>query len=90
MDGLAEPSQVIANGLPAFEVRVAWQKSLMLNMPRFFQWAIRLSGCVFLAIRLSASLPNILIIQTDEHHFQTLGCYGGQIVQTPHRADTPY
>ena len=53
-------------------------------MPRFVQCAIRLSGCLFLAIRLSASLPNVLIIQTDEHHFQTLGCYGGQIVQTPH------
>jgi arylsulfatase A-like enzyme len=25
-----------------------------------------------------------LIIQTDEHHFSTLGCYGGQIVETPH------
>ena len=84
MDGLAEPSQVIANGLPALEVREAWQKSLKLNMPRFFQCAIRLSGCLFLAIRLSAILPNILIIQTDEHHFQTLACYGGQIVQTPH------
>ena len=84
MDGLAEPSQVIANGLPALKVREAWQKSRKLNMSRFFQWAIRLSGCLFLAISLSASLPNILIIQTDEHHFQTLGCYGGQIVQTPH------
>ena len=27
---------------------------------------------------------NLLVIQTDEHHFGTLGCYGGQIVQTPH------
>jgi len=84
MDRHAEPSQVIANGLPALEVREARQKSLKLKMLRFFQWATRLSGCLVLAIRLSASLPNILIIQTDEHHFQTLGCYGGQIVQTPH------
>ena len=26
---------------------------------------------------------NLLIIQTDEHHFNTLGCYGGKIVATP-------
>lgn len=29
-------------------------------------------------------MPNLLIIQTDEHHFGTLGCYGGRIVGTPH------
>ena len=28
--------------------------------------------------------PNLLIIQTDEHHFNTLGCYGGRVVKTPH------
>ena len=28
--------------------------------------------------------PNLLIIQTDEHHFGTLGCYGGEIVETQH------
>lgn len=27
--------------------------------------------------------PNLLIIYTDEHHYNTLGCYGGQIVETP-------
>ena len=26
---------------------------------------------------------NVLVIQTDEHHFKTLGCYGGKIVKTP-------
>ena len=26
---------------------------------------------------------NVLLIQTDEHHFKTLGCYGGRIVDTP-------
>ena len=26
---------------------------------------------------------NLVIIQTDEHHFGTLGCYGGKIVGTP-------
>ena len=29
-------------------------------------------------------LPNVLVIYTDEHHFNTLGCYGGTVVQTPH------
>jgi len=28
--------------------------------------------------------PNLLIIHTDEHHFNTLGCYGGSVVNTPH------
>ena len=27
----------------------------------------------------SAKPRNLLIIQTDEHHFNTLGCYGGKI-----------
>ena len=26
---------------------------------------------------------NVLVIQTDEHHFKTLGCYGGKIIETP-------
>jgi arylsulfatase A-like enzyme len=26
---------------------------------------------------------NLLVIQTDEHHFKTLGCYGGKTVKTP-------
>jgi arylsulfatase A-like enzyme len=26
---------------------------------------------------------NVLVIQTDEHHFKTLGCYGGKIIKTP-------
>ena len=27
--------------------------------------------------------PNLLVVYTDEHHFNTLGCYGGKIVETP-------
>ena len=27
--------------------------------------------------------PNLLIVHTDEHHFNTMGCYGGRIVETP-------
>ena len=33
---------------------------------------------------LAADAPlNLLIISTDEHHFSTLGCYCGTIVETP-------
>ena len=33
---------------------------------------------------LGADAPmNLLIISTDEHHFSTLGCYGGTAVETP-------
>ena len=33
---------------------------------------------------IAAGKPyNVLVIQTDEHHFKTLGCYGGEIVSTP-------
>lgn len=28
--------------------------------------------------------PNLLVIQTDEHHYATLGCYGGMLEATPH------
>ena len=28
--------------------------------------------------------PNLLILHTDEHHYNTLGCYGSKIVRTPH------
>lgn len=58
----------------------------------------RISTTVVLAATVLASLTasiegraaeepdrfNLLIIQTDEHHFSTLGCYGGTIVETPH------
>ena len=30
-----------------------------------------------------ATAYNLLNLQTDEHNFKTLGCYGGKIVQTP-------
>ncbi|MHC4629408.1 MAG: sulfatase-like hydrolase/transferase, partial [Planctomycetota bacterium] len=38
-------------------------------------------ACTTLARR--GQRPNLLIIQTDEHNFRTLGCYGGKIVKTP-------
>lgn len=31
----------------------------------------------------NAASPNLLIIHTDEHHYNTLGCYGGTVVETP-------
>lgn len=31
----------------------------------------------------AAERMNLVIIETDEHHFKTLGCYGGRIVGTP-------
>jgi hypothetical protein len=45
-----------------------------------FLWVTVLWG----AFLVSAVQPNLLIIQTDEHHYNTLGCYGGKIVDTPH------
>jgi len=40
---------------------------------------------LLLVMPVFAAKPfNLLIIQTDEHHFSTLGCYGGTIVETPH------
>ncbi|MEQ8785851.1 MAG: sulfatase [Pirellulaceae bacterium] len=37
------------------------------------------------AVNCAENRPmNLLVIQTDEHHFGTLGCYGGKIVGTPH------
>jgi len=49
-----------------------------------------LTRCLVLMLSLAtltataADKPNLLIIQTDEHHFGTLGCYGGTIVDTQH------
>jgi len=31
----------------------------------------------------AADRPNLLVIHTDEHHFNTLGCYGGTKLTTP-------
>ena len=31
----------------------------------------------------AADHRNLIVIETDEHHFKTLGCYGGKIVGTP-------
>ena len=40
------------------------------------------STFIFSSLVFSKPL-NLLVIQTDEHHFKTLGCYGNRIVQTP-------
>ena len=51
-------------------------------------WMILIAA--YLAVSVMAKLDaaesaplNLLIIQTDEHHYGTLGCYGGTIVKTP-------
>lgn len=51
-------------------------------------WMISIAA--YLAVSVVAELDaaesaplNLLIIQTDEHHYGTLGCYGGTIVKTP-------
>ncbi len=36
----------------------------------------------FATIAAAADRPNLLILHTDEHHYNTLGCYGGTIVKT--------
>ncbi|MFP6613854.1 MAG: sulfatase [Pirellulales bacterium] len=54
-----------------------------MNIKNFSRvWAALLLA--FFAARAAAAPVNLLIIQTDEHHFGTLGCYGGKIVGTPH------
>ena len=35
------------------------------------------------ALMATAKPYNLLVIQTDEHLFKTLGCYGGKVVLTP-------
>jgi len=46
---------------------------------------IPIPSLLFFAISLFSAEPlSLLVIQTDEHHFKTLGSYGGRIVQTPH------
>ena len=48
-----------------------------------FLFAVAAATAVGRAQAGSVEKPNLLIIHTDEHHFNTLGCYGGQIVKTP-------
>ena len=38
---------------------------------------------IALSQAITAKKYNVLVIQTDEHHFKTLGCYGGKSVSTP-------
>ena len=44
--------------------------------------AVAVSAFLLSATLYASDKPNLLIIQTDEHHFGTLGCYGGTIVET--------
>lgn len=40
-------------------------------------------GLFIQSVSAAEGRMNLLIIETDEHHFSTLGCYGGKIVETP-------
>ena len=59
--------------------------SLMFIQPHL-PTAWLLLACVVSGSPLAAAETalNVLVIQTDEHHFGTLGCYGGAIVGTPY------
>ena len=46
--------------------------------------ALLLACCCCSPAKTDDAPYNLLIIQTDEHHFGPLGCYGGKIVATPH------
>jgi arylsulfatase A-like enzyme len=45
---------------------------------------LSLTTCLSGELFAETKVMNLLIIETDEHHFSTLGCYGGKIVGTPH------
>jgi len=57
---------------------------LTVHCPGLLSVITLLAG-IFLpwSLRGAETRMNLLIIQTDEHHFSTLGCYGGRIVGTP-------
>ena len=56
--------------------------------PLYLRASVRKKIAAMLAALLICSSAdaemNLVIIETDEHHFSTLGCYGGEIVKTPH------
>ena len=37
-----------------------------------------------LAVGLSAAKPNFIIIFTDDHGYNDLGCFGSKTIKTPH------
>ncbi len=57
-------------------------------MPRLSHFSVVLFAVIGIVLsakaRAAESPMNLLIIETDEHHFSTLGCYGGKMVKTPH------
>jgi len=58
----------------------------MINSTRRFHLPMALVFLFTLTTAVSAAKAktNLLIIETDEHHYNTLSCYGGQIVNTKH------
>ena len=60
---------------------------MLRSMTRHYHLSILFCSLLFVGLMVKPSLsaekrPNLLIISTDEHHFGTLGCYGGKIVDT--------
>ncbi|MBI4580004.1 MAG: sulfatase-like hydrolase/transferase [Planctomycetes bacterium] len=53
----------------------------MLRLPRFVLPIAIALGCA--AAGSAADRPNVLVIMSDEHNADVLGCYGNKIVQTP-------
>ncbi len=54
---------------------------MSLKLRRF---TVLLAALIPLAsVHAATRAPNLLVIYTDEHHYNTLGCYGGSIVKTP-------
>ena len=60
-------------------------RSLKLCFPPSAEYIRVLLITLFTSTATAAEAPyNLIIIQTDEHHFGTLGPYGGDIVGTTH------
>ena len=67
-------------------LKTAIMKTTIMNLKSVWNVCLVLLSVAYAAVPVRAADEkpmNLLIIQTDEHHFSTLGCYGGTIVGTP-------
>jgi len=55
----------------------------MRNTIQLLSFVMILSLCASTCFAAKTTKPNLLIIHTDEHHVNTLGCYGSKMVKTP-------
>src|SRR5438046_2624089 len=54
-------------------------------MPSVFRFAVLLLlVATSAALAAPAARPNIVLIVADDHGREALGCYGNQVVKTPH------